>query len=113
MNQNHGDHNFEARPEACEQGHGHGEHNGCDHRSNPWETRSLVASGVLVGLGVVVQWTKTVPAPAAKAILIAAIAAGGWMLLPGAWAAVRRLRPNISLLMVIAVAGAAVIGEWA
>lgn len=42
-----------------------------------------------------------------------AIIVGGWMLLPGAWAAVRQLRPNISSLMVIAVIGASVIGEWA
>ncbi|MFA5901119.1 MAG: HAD-IC family P-type ATPase, partial [Hyphomicrobium sp.] len=43
----------------------------------------------------------------------AAIVAGGWFLLPGAWRALRQLRPNIALLMVIAVIGAALIGEWA
>ncbi len=38
--------------------------------------------------------------------------AGGWFLLPKAWRAVHRLRPDINLLVVIAAIGASVIGEW-
>jgi len=106
---NHNDHNHDPN----EHHHETGEYEGCDHNSNPWETRSLLISGVLVGLGLVGQWTKSLPAIGTEAIFAAAILAGGWMLLPGAWAAVRRLRPNISSLMVIAVVGASVIGEWA
>ncbi|MDD2765484.1 MAG: heavy metal translocating P-type ATPase [Opitutaceae bacterium] len=39
--------------------------------------------------------------------------AGGWFLLPKAWRAVRRRQPDINLLMVVAVIGATIIGEWA
>lgn len=43
--------------------HEHGDHEGCDHSSsNPWETRSLIASGALVGIGLIIQWTKALPA---------------------------------------------------
>jgi len=38
--------------------------------------------------------------------------AGGWFLLPKAWAAVRKFRPDINLLVVVAAIGASVIGEW-
>ncbi|MBI2512231.1 MAG: heavy metal translocating P-type ATPase [Opitutae bacterium] len=42
----------------------------------------------------------------------AGMLAGGWFLLPKAWLAILRLRPDINLLVVIAVIGAATIGEW-
>lgn len=45
-------------------------------------------------------------------IAIAAMLAGGWPLLRPAWAAVRRLRPDINLLVVIAAAGASFVGQW-
>ena len=38
--------------------------------------------------------------------------AGGWFVLPKAWAAVRRMRPDMNLLMMLAVVGAMGIGEW-
>lgn len=41
-----------------------------------------------------------------------AILAGAWFILPKAWASVRRLRPDMNLLMTLAVIGAAAIGEW-
>ena len=40
------------------------------------------------------------------------ILAGTWSVLPKAWFAAKRLRPDINLLMVVAVLGAAAIGEW-
>lgn len=42
----------------------------------------------------------------------AGIIAGGWHIAPRAWLAARRLRPDMNLLMTIAVIGAAAIGEW-
>ena len=42
----------------------------------------------------------------------ASAVAGGWFIVPKAWAAVRRLRPDMNLLMTLAVIGAMAIGEW-
>lgn len=87
---------------------------GCDHGGDPrWETRSLALSGVLLGMGFLVRWTDLDPWWLQTATFAAATVSGGWFLLPGAWRALRQLRPNIALLMVIAVLGAAIIGEWA
>ena len=41
-----------------------------------------------------------------------AIVIGGWFVAPKAWLAARRLRPDMNLLMTVAVIGAIVIGEW-
>lgn len=41
-----------------------------------------------------------------------AVICGAWYVLPKAWFALRRLRPDMNLLMTIAVVGAVVIGEW-
>jgi Cd2+/Zn2+-exporting ATPase len=49
---------------------------------------------------------------AAKLLYASAIASGVWLVLPKAAAAVRRLRPDMNLLMVAAVLGAVFIGEW-
>ena len=52
------------------------------------------------------------PPPVAVALYVAGILAGGWHIAPRAVAAVRRLRPDMNLLMAVAVIGAAAIGEW-
>ena len=98
----HGDHDHE-----------HGEHDGCDHSDSPWETRSLIVSGALVAIGLIAQWTTTLPRPGMIGIYMGAMAAGGWFLLPKAWRAVLKFRPDINLLVVVAAIGASVIGEWA
>lgn len=118
----HGDHGHEGHVHNAgnHEGHqdeekdGHGcEHDGCEHGNNPWEARSLIASGVLVAVGLVVQWTASMPRQGIVALYSIAMLAGGWFLLPKAWRAVLRFRPDINLLVVIAAIGASIIGEWA
>jgi len=55
--------------------------------------------------------THAVPAPVQITYALA-IVAGVWFILPRAWFAIRALRPDMNLLMTIAVCGAIVIGEW-
>ena len=47
-----------------------------------------------------------------KLLYLGAVFTGGWFVFPKAWAAVRRRRADMNLLMSIAVVGALVIGEW-
>lgn len=54
---------------------------------------------------------EAVPPPSA-ALYVVGIVAGGWFVAPRAWRAIRRLRPDMNLLMTIAVIGAVAIGEW-
>lgn len=88
---------------------------GCDHEqseSNPWPTRSLAVAAVLNVAALAFQWSGGGPDTLFKTLAAGAVVLGGWFLIPSAWQAVLRLRPNINLLMVIAVSGALVIGEW-
>jgi Zn2+/Cd2+-exporting ATPase len=51
--------------------------------------------------------------PAAVRVLYAVgILAGVWQVLPKSWLALRRFRPDMNLLMTVAVIGAVAIGEW-
>lgn len=59
------------------------------------------------GLGIAHQ----VPVPA-RILYGLAILAGAWFVAPKAWFAVRRFRPDMNLLMTVAVIGAIGIGEW-
>lgn len=75
-------------------------------------THAVLAGGVVAalgseGLGVAheVPW-------AARALYLASIVCGTWYILPKAWRAARAFRPDMNLLMVMAVIGAAAIGEW-
>ncbi len=45
-------------------------------------------------------------------LYLAGIVAGTWFVLPKAWRSAASLRPDMNLLMVVAVIGAAAIGEW-
>ncbi|MFT3831687.1 MAG: heavy metal translocating P-type ATPase [Opitutaceae bacterium] len=87
----------------------------CDHNeseANPWPTRSLALAAGCNAIALALHWTRTGPGAVVLGFAIAAVVLGGWFLLPSAWQALRRLRPNINLLMVLATVGAAVIGEW-
>ena len=46
------------------------------------------------------------------ALYAIAIVAGGWFVFPKAVYAARRMRPDMNLLMTVAVAGAIILGEW-
>lgn len=47
-----------------------------------------------------------------RALCLAAIAIGGWPFAPRAWAALLRLRPDMNLLMTVAVVGAVLLNDW-
>lgn len=47
-----------------------------------------------------------------RGLYVISIACGTWFILPRAWFAARSMRPDMNLLMVIAVLGAMAIGEW-
>jgi Cd2+/Zn2+-exporting ATPase len=71
-----------------------------------------VRSGVMAALGSE-GLAAGAGTPLAVALLYsAAVVTGGWFIAPRAWYAARRLRPDMNLLMTIAVIGAAAIGEW-
>jgi len=53
------------------------------------------------------------PVPlAAKGLYLLGILAGVWLVLPKAWFALKRGRPDMNLLMTIAVVGAVALGDW-
>ncbi len=87
------------------------------------KTLLTTASGVLAALGFLVhvrlaglQSTISegeVPPPfVVKLLYASSVVMGTWFVAPKAWLALRRLRPDMNLLMVVAVAGATVIGQW-
>ncbi|HYL15870.1 MAG TPA: heavy metal translocating P-type ATPase [Terriglobales bacterium] len=97
-----------------------------------WERHSratlTISSGLSVAAGVIVHavlvggFTRAfgsegvgihheVPL-AARTIYVLAILCGVRFVLPKAWFALRRLRPDMNLLMTVAVVGAVLIGEW-
>jgi Zn2+/Cd2+-exporting ATPase len=91
-------------------GHSHG--GSSAPAGSRWVVLSLAASGICTAAALGLQVSGMGSATVIKALAILGIAAGGWILLPGAWAALRRFRPDINLLVVIATVGASVIGEW-
>lgn len=85
----------------------------CEHtHDNRFETVSLIVSGVLVGAALLAGQLGAGGPSLTTLLAGTGMLAGGWFLLPKAWRAVRRLRPDINLLVVIAAIGASVIGEW-
>jgi Cd2+/Zn2+-exporting ATPase len=73
---------------------------------------ATLAGGVTTALsGTEAEAVHAVPWPA-KILYSMAIVSGVWFVLPKAANAIRRLRPDMNLLMTIAVAGAVGIGEW-
>jgi Cd2+/Zn2+-exporting ATPase len=72
----------------------------------------LAASGVTAAAGVASGWLGAPPA-AATLLCALSVATGGWYWARRAWSAARLFALDINTLMLIAVAGAILIGEWA
>lgn len=100
----HDNHDKSQHEGSCNHDHGEG--------GNRWETISLAVSGVLVGAALLAHWRAWLSPETVGGIALAAMLAGGWFLLPKAWDAIRKFRPDINLLVVIAAIGASIIGEW-
>ncbi len=49
---------------------------------------------------------------AVRILYVLAVIAGAWFVLPKAWFSLRRFRPDMNLLMTVAVIGAIAIGQW-
>ncbi|WP_353119584.1 heavy metal translocating P-type ATPase [Nitratidesulfovibrio sp.] len=92
-----------------------------------WQRQSSLLlcalSGVALAAGIGVEWARTgsllavfaesgVPHAATLALWLVAAVAGAWRVLPRALHSVRTLRPDMNLLMVTAVIGAAAIGQF-
>jgi Cd2+/Zn2+-exporting ATPase len=73
---------------------------------------SVVVSGALTGVGLLLQWTGFVPLFVRVGVFFFAIVGGGWFILPKAVAALRRWSLDMNVLMTVAVLGAAGIGQW-
>ncbi|MFA6239481.1 MAG: heavy metal translocating P-type ATPase [Candidatus Hydrogenedentales bacterium] len=61
--------------------------------------------------GVTVGWAAR-PAPWTIVTLLVSVVCGVWFVVPKAWYAARSLRPDMNLLMTIAVIGALALGDW-
>jgi len=72
-----------------------------------WLGESFSAALGSEGMGI----SHSVPAMSIVAYLVG-ILSGVWYVLPKAWRSAKTLRPDMNLLMTVAVIGAAAIGEW-
>ena len=72
----------------------------------------VLAGSVLAALGSEgMGFSSDIPG-AVKLVYLVAIMAGAWYVVPKAWYSLVRLRPDMNLLMTLAVIGAVAIGEW-
>ncbi len=87
-----------------------------------WSSGALVLAGFLTHVvlhanllhalvGGEVAGSRAFPLPVIL-LYAAAGVTGGWFVAPKAWLALRRLRPDMNLLMTVAVLGAMAIGQW-
>ncbi|WP_425619148.1 heavy metal translocating P-type ATPase [Anatilimnocola sp. NA78] len=73
----------------------------------------VVAAGSLVQALGLTENPFAIETPLLSKVLFSlSVIAGVWYFLPKAWPSLRRLRPDMNLLMTVAVIGAIAIGEW-
>ena len=72
---------------------------------------SVLISGFCTGFGLLLRWSLRDDLIAIP-LFAAAIVSGGWFILPKAIRAMRRFALDMNVLMTVAIAGAAAIGEW-
>jgi Cd2+/Zn2+-exporting ATPase len=75
-------------------------------------THGFIAGGLSKALGSEGMGISQVFPVLPKILYALAILAGSWFVFPKAWFAVRRFRPDMNLLMTLAIGGAIAIGEW-
>ncbi|MBT62779.1 MAG: cadmium-translocating P-type ATPase [Puniceicoccaceae bacterium] len=88
---------------------------GCEHTHSdklPSEPVLVGVSGLLVSLGFITMWLGAPPWVEILAFAAATLA-GGALVFPSGWKALRSLKLNMNALMTVAVAGAWIIGEGA
>ena len=73
----------------------------------------VAASGLLTGIGLLFHWLMAGGEWAATAAFAAATVAGGLLVFPAAWGALRKWRLDINVLMAVAVTGAWLIRQGA
>lgn len=102
-----GDHHEHGhRKPACGCEHGHEE-------SSLPQGFLVASSGLLTGLGLLTGWISLGPAWLGTVLFAAATLAGGLLVFPAAWGALKKAKLDINVLMAVAVTGAWIIGEGA
>ncbi|MBE2284649.1 MAG: cadmium-translocating P-type ATPase [Prosthecobacter sp.] len=98
-------HDPHSRPcSSCEHGH--------DETSLP-QKALVVASGLFLGIGLAFRWLNLGPGALHEGCFALATLAGGLLVVPPAFNAVKDRRLDMNLLMVVAVTGAWLVGEGA
>lgn len=72
----------------------------------------FIVHSALVGVKAAITEGEAPIPIAAKILYLLALIFGVWFVLPKAWLSLKRFRPDMNLLMTVAVLGALVIGEW-
>jgi Cd2+/Zn2+-exporting ATPase len=85
----------------------------CHEESSLPQGTLVTASGALTGIGLILGWLHFGPQWLATATYAAATLAGGLLVFPAAWGALKKRRLDINVLMAVAVAGAWLIGQGA
>ena len=79
--------------------------------SKNWHLRLTALSGISVAIGLILHWME-LSETLGKATFLLAVVCSGWFIAPKAWSALKRLSPDMNLLMTVAVLGALAIGAW-